>query len=359
MVEARHILIATGALERPFPIPGWTLPGVMTAGAAQTLLKSSAIVPVGETVLAGSGPLLYLLAAQYARAGVKLAAILDTTPRGNWLKALPHLPGFLTSPYLLKGLKLLREAMPAHRIIRHVGALAAIGDARLTGIRAVVGDRETFIPATTLLLHQGVVPQVNLAMASGVAHSWNEARLAFEPVLASDGETSLPGLFIAGDSAGIAGAEAAQARGEYAALVILDRIDPAGRASRRTQRSQAEAKLARHLRGRAFLDALYRPAPQFRMPADDVIICRCEEVTAGEVRRLIARGTQGPNQMKAFTRAGMGPCQGRSCGLTLTELFAEQTGRSPEDIGHLRLRAPVKPITVGQMAGLADTGQDD
>ncbi|MCX7325930.1 MAG: FAD-dependent oxidoreductase [Hyphomicrobiales bacterium] len=359
MVEARHVLIATGALERPCPIPGWTLPGVMTAGAAQTLLKSSAIAPEGPTILAGSGPLLSVLAAQYARAGVKLAAVLDTTPRGNWLKALPHLPGFLMSPYLLKGLKLLREVMSAHRIIRHVSALEAVGEGQLSGVSVVASGRTFMIPATTLLLHQGVVPQVNLAMASGVAHVWSEARLAFEPALAPDGETTVPGLFIAGDSAGIGGAQAAQARGLLAGLAILDRIDPATRASRQTQRSRAEASLARSLRGRAFLDALYRPAPQFRMPADDVIICRCEDVTAGDVRRLIARGTQGPNQMKAFTRAGMGPCQGRSCGLTLTELFAKQTGRSPQQVGHLRLRAPVKPITVGQMAGLADAEQRD
>lgn len=356
MFEARHVLIATGALERPFPTPGWTLPGVMTAGAAQTLLKSSAIVPAGETVLAGSGPLLYLLAAQYARAGVRLAAILDTTPRGNWLKALPHLPGFLASPYLVKGLRLLRESMSVHRIIRNVSALEARGDGQLSSVEAVTDGRRIAIPATTLLLHQGVVPQINLAMAAGVSHVWNEARLAFEPALAADGATDVPGLFIAGDSAGIGGAQAAEARGELAALAILDRIDPAGGSSRQRQRSLAERNLARSLRGRAFLDALYRPAPQFRLPADDVIVCRCEEVTAGDIRRLIARGTQGPNQMKAFTRAGMGPCQGRSCGLTLTALFAEQTGRDPQEIGHLRLRAPVKPITVGQMAGLADAG---
>lgn len=358
MVTARHVLIATGALERPFPIRGWTLPGVMTAGAAQTLLKSSAIVPEGPTVLAGSGPLLYLLAAQYARAGVKLTAILDTTPRANWIKALPHLPGFLMSPYLFKGLKLLSEAARTYCIHRDVSALEAVGEGMLSAVRAVVGGREITIPATTLLLHQGVVPQVNLAMATGVEHRWIDERLAFEPILTPQGETSVPGLFIAGDSMGIAGAEAARARGTLAVLSILDRKDPDGRSSRNSERSHAETSLARSLRGRAFLDALYRPAPQFRTPPDDVLICRCEEVTAGEVRRLIKRGAQGPNQMKAFTRAGMGPCQGRSCGLTLTELFAAQTDQEPQMIGHLRLRAPVKPVTVAQMAGLAEAGSE-
>ena len=354
MITARHVLIATGALERPCPIPGWTLPGVMTAGAAQTLLKASGIVPEGPIVLAGSGPLLYLLAAQYARAGVRLVAILDTTPNGNWLYALPHLPQFLASPYLLKGLELLRKTSRAHRIVRHVTKLEALGETRLTTVRAVAGGREMTIAAATLLMHQGVVPQINLAMASGVRHRWNECRLAFEPELSADSETSVPGLFIAGDSGGIGGAEAAAASGEVAALAILDRLDPAGRAARQTAMTATRARLAAALRGRAFLDALYRPAAAFTTPSNEVVVCRCEGVTAGEVRRLIARGTQGPNQMKAFTRAGMGPCQGRSCGLTLTALFAAETGRAPDEIGHLRLRAPVKPITVGQMAALGD-----
>jgi bacterioferritin-associated ferredoxin len=307
-------------------------------------------------VLAGSGPLLYLLAAQYARAGVRLAAILDTTPRSNWREALPHLADFLRSPYLVKGLDLLRKSAATHRIIRHVTALEAVGKTQLRLVKAVTQGREITIAASTLLLHQGVVPQVNLAMASRVTHRWNAARLAFEPELSADSETNVPGLFIAGDSAGIAGAEAAMARGEIAALAVLDRVDAQGRISRQAAVIAARNALARALQGRAFLDALYRPAPQFRRPADDVVICRCEEVTAGTIRRLIADGAQGPNQMKAFTRAGMGPCQGRSCGLTLTELFAEATGRDPDAIGHLRLRTPVKPITVGQMANLVDIG---
>ncbi|HRK23449.1 MAG TPA: NAD(P)/FAD-dependent oxidoreductase [Beijerinckiaceae bacterium] len=359
LIEAGHVMIASGALERPFPIPGWTLPGVMTAGAAQTLLKTSAIVPEGPTVLAGCGPLLYLLAAQYAQAGIKLAAILDTTPRGNWLGALPHLPGFLASPYLFKGLKLLHEALSAHRLIRNVSALEAKGENQLSSVEAVAGGRRITIPAATLLLHQGVVPQINLAMASGVSHLWNKVRLAFEPSLSAAGETDIRGLFITGDSAGIAGAEAAAARGILGALAIADRIDPAGTAARQGQRRDAVARLNRAQRGRAFLDALCRPASQFRIPADDVIVCRCEDVAAGDLRRLIRQGAQGPNQLKVFSRAGMGPCQGRSCGLTLTELFAEQSGHSAQAIGHLRLRAPVKPVTVGQMAGLEPYRSED
>ncbi len=348
MIAARHVLIATGALERPFPIPGWTWPGVMTAGAAQTMLKSGGLVPDGPTVLAGSGPLLYLLAAQYARAGVRLQAVLDTTPAANLARALPHLPAFLASPYVWKGLGLLRDAHAAHRIIRGVTALAAeVGEA-LAAVRFTAGGQERVEAARTLLLHQGVAPQVNLAMASGARHGWNDARLAFEPELSDACESTVRGLFIAGDGGGIGGAQAAAAQGAVAACAILSRCG----VDRPDELAAARAALARALRGRAFLDALYRPAERFRMPADDVVVCRCEEVTAGEIRRLTASGAQGPNQLKAFCRAGMGPGQGRSCGLTVSELMAATAGRSPGDIGHMRLRAPVKPVTVGEMAAL-------
>jgi bacterioferritin-associated ferredoxin len=110
--------------------------------------------------------------------------------------------------------------------------------------------------------------------------------------------------------------------------------------------------LRRYRRGRAFLDLLYQPAPNFRRPRGETIVCRCEEVTARQVVETVALGCPGPNQMKAFVRCGMGPCQGRFCGLTVTELLAQARGRSCAEIGYYRLRPPVKPITLGEIAGL-------
>lgn len=353
-VLTRAVLLATGALERPFPVPGWTLPGVMTAGAAQTMLKASGVVPSGTLHLVGTGPLLYLLAAQYARLGVPVAALLDTTPRGNWAAALPHLPAFLAGAYAWKGIGLLREVLASTRVIRNVRDLSIQGRGRAEEIRCRAGGRALSLPTETVLLHQGVVPQVNLAMASGVPHRWSPERLAFEPVLGAGGETHRPGLYVAGDTGGIAGAQAARHRGTLVALAILREL---GRDLSGLETPEATATgraLRRALRGRAFLDALYRPSDEFRVPAgDDVIVCRCEEVRAGEIRSLVRRGAQGPNQAKFFCRAGMGPCQGRLCGLTVCETMAAEAGRSPAEIGHMRVRAPVKPVTVGAMAALA------
>jgi thioredoxin reductase len=352
LYHARTVLMATGALERPFPIPGWTLPGVMTAGAAQTLLKASGVVPEGPTYLAGTGPLLYLLAAQYARAGVPVEAILDTTPSSNWLGSLRHLPDFLASSYFFKGLGLLREIMASTRIVRGITSLEARGEGALASVRWIAKGTSSECPAQTLLLHQGVVPQVNLAMAAGVKHSWNTERLAFEPELDLSGRTSVQGVYLAGDSAGIAGADAAQHRGVLAAIAISEDLG----LSIKTDLKQGAARgLSKATRGRRFLDTLYRPADAFRMPKDDVIICRCEEVTAGEIRALTQRGAQGPNQAKAFSRAGMGPCQGRLCGLTVCEIMAASSGRNPNEIGHIRIRTPVKPVSVAEIASLSQS----
>lgn len=356
MLSARRVIIASGALERPFPIPGWTLPGVMTAGAAQTMLKSSGMAPQGRVILAGCGPLLWLLAWQYINAGVTIAALLDTTPSGNRMAALPHLLPFLTSPYLAKGLRLLREVRRAVRVIGNVVDLKAQGEDRVRGVSyRIAGGEERMEPCDVLLLHQGVVPNVNLAMSVGIEHRWDEVQLCWSPVIDADFATSIEGIAIAGDGAGIAGAGAARERGRIAGLAAVKALRPDSATRLTGEESAARQALAREERGRRFLDLLYKPAPQFRVPSGDTIVCRCEEVTAQQIVDTVALGCSGPNQMKSFLRSGMGPCQGRLCGLTVTELMAQARGVSPQEIGYYRLRPPVKPITLAELAHLPKT----
>ncbi|MFZ5782531.1 MAG: NAD(P)/FAD-dependent oxidoreductase [Pseudomonadota bacterium] len=344
ILEARRVIIATGSQERPFPIPGWTLPGVMTAGAAQTALKAHGLLPSGRTVLAGTGPLLWLLAAQLLRAGGRIDAILDTTPPLNLLRAAPYLPDFLLSPYFAKGLALLRE-VKARVPVRKVSRLEALGEERLLEV-AFDGGR---LPADLLFLHQGVVPNVNLAMAAGVAHRWDTRQLCFRPVLDDDFGSSVPGIAVAGDGAGIAGGTAAAERGRLAAMAAVRALRPEARLG---DPQIVRQRLQREEMGRAFLDTLNRPADSFRQPEGGTLACRCEEVTAAQVRATADMGCEGPNQMKAFLRCGMGPCQGRLCGLTITELIAAQRKSTPAEVGYYRLRPPVKPITLAELASL-------
>src|SRR5260370_27861529 len=187
----------------------------MTAGGAQTALKAQGLLPAGRTVIAGTGPLLWLLAAQILRAGGKIESILDTTPRGNWLRALLHLPDFMLSPYFAKGLKLLREVRARAPVVR-ADRIEAVGKDRLSEVVFGQGDGERRIAADLLLLHQGVVPNVNIAIAAGARHAWNERQLCFQPVLDVDFGSSVPGIAVAGDRAGIPRRTAAGGRGRTA-----------------------------------------------------------------------------------------------------------------------------------------------
>jgi NADPH-dependent 2,4-dienoyl-CoA reductase/sulfur reductase-like enzyme len=356
-VKARRVILATGALERPFPIPGWTLPGVMTAGAAQTMLKSSGLVPDGRTVIAGQGPLLWLLAAQILRLGGRIDRILDTTERWNYLAALPHAFAFTTSPYFTKGLAMMREVRAKVPVVSGVSELEAAGEGQLATVTYAAGSRRETVPAELLLLHQGVVPNVNLAMAAGIEHRWDDRQLCWSPVLDGCGNTSVAGIAIAGDGAGIGGAGAAIVRGRIAARAVVEALAPAA-AAKLAPMPTLRAVLAQAERGRVFLDTLFRPTPRFRIPQGDTIVCRCEEVTANDILDAVAIGATGPNQLKAYRRAGMGPCQGRLCGLTVTELMAQARGKSPQEIGYYRLRTPVKPITLAELAAVPKTEAD-
>jgi NADPH-dependent 2,4-dienoyl-CoA reductase/sulfur reductase-like enzyme len=327
----------------------------MTAGAAQILLKTSGLVPGPQTVIAGSGPLLVLLLAQFAAAGMPPVTVLDTTPRGRWREALSHAVDFAFSPYLRKGLTLLRQASRGNRIIRGVDSLEVLGESKAEGVRYRAEGVTRDLPCDLLLLHQGVAPNLNLANAIGCEQRWDDVQKCFAPVVDDWGASSVPGVWIAGDGAGIAGARAAEAHGRLAALQAALRAGRIDAGTRDAAAAPARAERARWQRGRAFLDALYAPAPQFRIPKGDTVVCRCEEVVAQQIVDTVKLGCSGPNQMKSFLRCGMGPCQGRLCGLTVTELIASERGTSPADVGYYRLRFPIKPITLAELASLPQT----
>jgi NADPH-dependent 2,4-dienoyl-CoA reductase/sulfur reductase-like enzyme len=348
---AQRILLATGAFERPVPIPGWTLPGVMGAGAAQILLKSADLVPEGRAILAGQGPLLYLLAAQLASAGAPPVALLETTPIENYLAAAQQLDGLWPGRQMLsKGCGLIFAVRRAGiSVLRGVRGLRAIGGRSLERVAWDGGE----LAADHLFLHEGIIPNVQVSLALQLRHDWDESQLCWRPALDPWGQTSLPNIAIAGDGGGIAGAEVAALSGRLAALDAAAKLGHIGEAERDRRAEPIRAALDRARALRPFLDRLYRPAPSVLVPGDDeVIACRCEEVSVGRIRRAARLGAPGPNQLKAFTRCGMGPCQGRICGPIVSAVMADVLGKPIAEIGTYRPRAPFKPITVGALAEL-------
>ncbi len=353
--RAPRVILATGALERPMPLPGWTLPGVMTAGAAQILLKQSGIL-AARAVLVGSGPLLYLIAAQMVRAGAPPLALVETQTRGDFLRGLRHLGGALSGwPYLAKGAAML-AAITRARVPRHTAAsdIAVAGDGRAEAVTFVSGGTRHRIACDTVLLHHGVVPNSQAARCLDIAHRWDRRQHGFVPVVDAWGGTAVDGIFIAGDSAGIGGAGVAEQAGRLAALKVAEELGHLTAAERDQQAAPLRRRMARQAAVRPFLDAAYPPYAGALSPADTTLVCRCEEVTAGDIRRYAALGCLGPNQAKAFGRAGMGPCQGRYCGLTVTALLAGANAQTPDETGYYRIRAPLKPVTLGELAALDD-----
>jgi hypothetical protein len=234
-----------------------------------------------------------------------------------------------------------------------VTSLRAIGAARLEELEFTqAGGKTMRVPATVLLSHEGVVPSIHITQALGCAHSWNVQQACLSPVLDMWGQTSKQGVYVAGDGADIGGAKVACVRGELVALGIgrhARRVTPESAAAHAAALRKALRKL---LRLRPMLDALYPPRESICHPTDDTVVCRCEEITAGDLRAAAAIAAPGPNQLKAFTRAGMGPCQGRQCGYTVAHIVAASQNRHVSEVGFYRIRPPLKPLTLGELASL-------
>jgi NADPH-dependent 2,4-dienoyl-CoA reductase/sulfur reductase-like enzyme len=358
VLRARRVILATGAIERPLQIPGGTLPGVTSAGAVLAQLQRSAPPPEGRIVLAGCGPLLYLAAQQLGSAGADVVAILDTLSVRRFVRALPGAIQFMRSPYYARGAKLLQEINDTVPIYHDVVEFVALGNDRLLSVRFTANKRTATLVADHLVLHQGIVPDVHLADIAGCQIVWDETAACWRPRVDAWGASSVAGLFVSGDGAGIVGANAAAQRGALAALAAatsMGRIDVPKRDDYAIVHRRA---LAQALRGRRFLDTVYRPPERFRLPRGDTIVCRCENVTARDVLAAVREGCAGPNQLKAFTRCGMGPCQGRDCGLAVTELIAHERRIPPAAVGRFRARFPARPLTLGQLASLPSNVTD-
>ena len=358
VIAAKRVVVAVGAMERPVPMPGWELPGVMTCGAVQTMLKASSLVPQGRVMVVGLGPLLLLIAQQLASAGADVVAVLETAPLGNYAAAAARLPQALMAPgYVAKGRAILSELRDRGVPLRRgVADVRLSGDDRVREIEYRWRGRSRREPVDMVLLHQGVVPNANLGLSLRIDHDWDSVQRCFAPRVDDWGNTSADGVLAAGDCSGIGGALVAEYRGRLAALDAAHQLERIGAEERDNRAQPLRRDRDRHMLVRPFLDTLYRPRQESLAPPDaDTMVCRCEEVRAGEIRKLTTeQNCPGPNQMKTFVRCGMGPCQGRLCGLTVVELMAECRGTDVSEIGYYRIRPPVKPVTVGELATLEE-----
>jgi thioredoxin reductase/bacterioferritin-associated ferredoxin len=355
IISADQVIVANGAMERPVPFPGWTLPGVMQAGAGQILFKSAGVVPDNGVVLAGSGPLLLLLAWQYLHAGVEIKALLDITPLGNHLSALPKLPkALLAHHYLTKGLSyqldLKRAGVP---MLFGVSDLHAEGEEQLQQVCFQHSGQEKRIETELLLTHFGVIPHTWLSQATGCKHQRDDSQQCWRPQHDEWGNTDIEGILVAGDGAGINGARSAEHAGRLAGLEALFALGIINQADRDKQAVKDRKWMREERYIRPFLEAYFQiPKSLLATPDNETIVCRCEEITAGQIREAVENGHDNSNQVKFFTRCGMGPCQGRQCSNAVAHIVADAAGKPVSEMGHFRGRPPVTPLTIGQLASL-------
>jgi thioredoxin reductase/bacterioferritin-associated ferredoxin len=356
-VTAPRLIAATGAHERVTPFPGWTHPGVIGLAAATILLKSQGMLPGRRTVVAGCGPLLAAVAAKIIEGGGEVAALVDLASRTDWLARLPALA---SRPALLRqgaswALKIGRSRTPLY--FRHAIASAEGED----GVRAVtirpVDAEGRPVPGPThridcdaLAVGHGLVPGSEIPKLLRAEHLFDHAARVWRPKLNADGRTSIEGLYACGDGAGVAGALPSTLAGARSGLAAA----LGAGALRREAFDAAIDGLAREQASAArFSDAMnhmMRPRTGLIDAIEpDTIVCRCEDVRRAEIEAAIRSGAREMNQLKHFTRCGMGPCQGRMCGETVAEILGAHVGR--EQAGYWTGRPPLRPVPISAVLG--------
>ncbi|ALF90523.1 MULTISPECIES: NAD(P)/FAD-dependent oxidoreductase [Ralstonia solanacearum species complex] len=343
------LLVCAGATDRLMPVPGWHRAGCYSLGAAQIALKAQACAIGSQVVFLGSGPLLYLVATQYVQAGARVAAVLDTAPAA---KSWGTIAGLLARPRLaLRGLGLIRALKAAGvPVLRGVTPLAIDGDDRLGAQAVCVRDasgRERRFACDAVGLGWHLRAETQLADLARCEFAFDPVSRQWLPRIDADGRSSTRGVYLAGDGARILGADGAQAAGRLAALAAMaDLGHEAGRAQYAAESAALRRTLARMDRFRQGLaQAFPWPHAQAAALPDTAVVCRCEAVTVGELRRCVTElDSQEVNRAKAFSRVGMGRCQGRFCGHAAAEIVAQACGIPVEQVGRLRSQAPVKPL---------------
>jgi len=334
--HARSVILATGAQERPMPIPGWTLPGVMGVGAAQILLKSGGDLPPGDIVIIGSGPLPLLLTEQLATAGRPVKAVIEPDGASALLSATSLAHHAVAAPKTaMKGVFLLaKRAIRRTPVWRKAKAISVDGDKRATGIK-FTSRKEYRIDAENVLLHDGIVPNLNPIRAAKLTTHYSEQQKTWHA-------QSNDVIRLAGDGAGILGADAAVLSGRLAAREICG-----------VAASSADlSAMAKQRSFRKFIDRAYPPICPSTNAAPDTVLCRCEMIRAHQVEQSIATHGTDPNAIKRALRVGMGPCQGRMCGHSLADFVGDKTQTTSETVGLPRARNPILPVSFQTLADL-------
>ncbi|MFH1152744.1 MAG: NAD(P)/FAD-dependent oxidoreductase [Pseudomonadota bacterium] len=365
-IQGTSVLLATGARERFLPFKGWTLPGVISTGGAQILMKSHGILPGPETLVGGTGPLQLALASEILRHHGRVAAVLDLQCWQSKLGIFPLVHHQL--PRMVEGAmhlyRILAGRVPLKQGVaileaRGKQALESVVAARLDSRGTPVPRTRTVYKADTLAVGYGFVANLELAVQAGCRTVYDPDRGGWTVRVDSSLETSIPSVFAAGEITGIAGGRKSWVEGIMAARSILETLGQTGNAGplgssfgHKTPGCLERVRQREMAYGRFLNRLCHIPAAAFRAIDDDTIICRCEEITMKEIRRAMALGFLTPGSIKKETRCSMGRCQGRICGPVIGDILSAFSGQPPGSMGPVPARFPVKNVSLDALAAL-------
>ena len=356
--EAIHpgaVILATGSFDRPVAFPGWTLPGVVTAGGAQAMAKGQRVRPGSRALVAGTGPLSLVLAAHLAHAGVKVVELVEAASARQIVGCSPRLVAYPARWRELPGL-LLALGRAGVRVALGSVVDAAEGGERVERARIVGVGRDgrpdlasrRWVDVDLLCTGYGFSAHTGLARVAGCSLAWDAG--FGQPVPRHDQwqETSVPGTFVAGEATGFGGVHVAEAEGELAAVGAARRL---GRLPERGADALAGPlrRRLRYWRGFATHLAAGFPVPGVlgHLVTDETLVCRCESVPFGHVRHSVDEGARALDELKLDTRCGLGLCQGRICGAVLPALLADRSAGLFDRQSQFTARPPVTPVSIG------------
>lgn len=358
-VIAERLILATGAYDRPVPFPGWTLPGVMTAGGAQALVKTMRVSPGERALVAGTGPLLLVVANQLHKVGVTVVAVLEAG-RVPWSpRAIPKVWGewgLLKDAWdYWRGLRRARIPLLFNHTI-----FKAHGQDQVTGASFGPIDPGDWRPLRNkdqrtdldlVVVGFGFVPNTELTELAGCRHRYVHEVGGWVPQRNAVMETTVPGVFAVGDGAGVAGALVAVEEGRLAGITAAEQLRALSADEAARRRTGPLRRLRSLARVRQLLDEVSRIRPGLcDLATEKTLVCRCEEVALSDVQVALQQGAKDLQAVKLFTRLGMGPCQGRNCAPSVGMFLCQATGCAAEAVGRINPRPPLKPVTLGALA---------
>lgn len=352
ILKADQIVIAAGAYDRPIPFPGWTLPGVFTAGCVQVLVKTQGVLPGTRFLLAGAGPLQLAVADQLLKSGAKLVAVVEAA---SLIELFRHLHRLMKQPDLMwDGLRYLATLrlhgvpfIQSHVIVRACGseeAEQAVIAAADKDWRPIPGSEKIF-DVDAICLGYGLIPNTDLTRLCGCAHDYDPKLGGWIPRHDERMETTVRGIFVAGDGCGIAGAKAAVEQGKLVGIWAANNLGLMDKAIAKELAKPIRSNLDKLESFQSAIGEVYSVRSGiYSLAQQDTIICRCEEIGLTNIRKAMRAGALQANDIKRRTRAGMGYCQGRICGPAVIGIAQHELSAKPEDVGFSRARSPVKPI---------------